>query len=80
MATETDWAIGPTPGFPQQVARPAFLSMQSLIAATHLGYEPEFNEFAKVIGLCGASAMKLAAWGFEAFGDEADDQAADGPA
>lgn len=67
VATETDWAIGPTPGFPEQVARPAFLSMQSIIAATHLGYEPTFNEFAKVIGLCGASAMKLAAWGFEAF-------------
>ncbi|WP_336113494.1 DUF5677 domain-containing protein [Streptomyces sp. PTD9-10] len=72
LATDTEWALGPTTGFPQQVARPAFLTMRSLIAATHLGFEPEFNEFAKVIGLRGASAMQLALWGCRAFDKEAD--------
>ncbi|MEW2287882.1 DUF5677 domain-containing protein [Streptomyces sp. NPDC047841] len=72
VSTETDWALGPTTGFPQQVAKPAFLTMRSLIAATHLGFEPEFNEFAKVIGLCGASAMQLALWGLRAFDESAN--------
>jgi len=79
LASDTEWALGPTPGFPQQVARPAFLTMRSLIAATHLGFEPEFNEFAKVIGLCGASAMQLALWGARAFDEGSDPHPESGP-
>lgn len=62
------WALGPVPDFTETVARPALMSAMNCIGATHLGFECEMNEFAQVIGVLAAAAMKLAGAGVTAFG------------
>lgn len=67
--------LGPIPDFVETVARPALLSARDCIGATHLGYEPAINEFAQVLTLLAAGAMKLAGLGVQAFEVRAPDNA-----
>ena len=61
------WAMGPVPSFTATVARPALITIQHSVTATHGGFEPELNAFAQVIGLMGVAAMELAAQGAASF-------------
>lgn len=60
-------ALGPVARFTETVARPALISVQHSVAATHGGFEPELNDFARLIGLFAASTAELAAQGAAAF-------------
>lgn len=61
------WALGPTPQFTETVARPALISIRHSVLATHGGFEPELNDFARLIGLFATSTAELAAQGVVAF-------------
>jgi len=56
-----EYVIGPTDAFIPTVARPTLLSISRCLAATHLGFENQINEFAQVLGLLASGAMELAA-------------------
>lgn len=66
------YAMGPVNAFIPTVARPSLISIKSCIAATHLGFESEFNEFGQLLGLLAAAAMELASRGVSGF--PVDDQ------
>jgi hypothetical protein len=61
------YAMGPVNAFIPTVARPALLSVIHCIAATHLGFEKDINEFEQVLGLLAAGAMELASRGVSSF-------------
>lgn len=49
------------------VAVPALRTISSAVAATHMGYEPEMNEFGRLICLTGAAITDLAISGVDEF-------------
>ena len=61
------YAMGPINAFIPTVARPSLLSIIHCIAATHLGFEKDINEFKQVLGLLAAGAMELASRGANSF-------------
>ncbi|MGY2747526.1 DUF5677 domain-containing protein [Arthrobacter sp. UYCu723] len=61
------WSLGPIPRFTETVARPTFLSVIHMVSATHLGFEPELNEFSRLLGLLAGGLCRVASLGMEAF-------------
>jgi hypothetical protein len=61
--------MGPRADEIQTVAIPTLDSVIQLVAATHLGFEAELNDFSKLIGLVGSGLCELAANGITAFRD-----------
>lgn len=61
------YAMGPVNAFISTVARPSLLSVIHCIAATHLGFEREINEFQQLLGLLAAGCMELASRGVNSF-------------
>jgi hypothetical protein len=55
------YVMGPTDSYISTVARPSLMSASRCVAATHLGFEDQINEFAQSLGLLAAGIMKLAA-------------------
>jgi hypothetical protein len=49
------------------VAKPTFDTVIVMVAATHLGFEPELNDFAKLLGLMGTGLCRTAALARDAF-------------
>ncbi len=67
VAQPTEWALGPIHHFIDTVARPALLSVQHAVPATHFGFEPDLNDFARLLGLFGTTTVTLATQAFAAF-------------
>jgi hypothetical protein len=61
------WTLGPLPRFVETVARPALISVQHAVASTHLGFEPDFNDTARLLGLLATTTNRLAAYGIASF-------------
>lgn len=53
------WLGGPTERFIETVARPTFETLIPLVGATHVGFEPELNDFCELICLVGGGLMAL---------------------
>jgi hypothetical protein len=54
-----EYVMGPIDSFISTVARPTLFSASRCIAATHLGFEGEINEFAQVLGLLASGQWNL---------------------
>jgi Family of unknown function (DUF5677) len=61
------YVMGPVDAFISTVARPALLSASHCVAATHLGFENQINEFAQLLGLLASGIMKLTARAVDIF-------------
>jgi hypothetical protein len=64
---DSGWLLGPTDLFAETVARPTLDTLIHLVAATHLGFEPEFNTFSERLGLVAAALVQVCADGIAAF-------------
>jgi hypothetical protein len=61
------YVMGPIDAFIPTVARPALLSTSRCVAATHLGFENQINEFAQLLGLLASGIMELVARAVDIF-------------
>lgn len=59
--------VGPRSDEVPTGAVPTLRTVVSVAAATHMGFEPEFSEFGKLISLTGAAVAELAMQGVEEF-------------
>ena len=55
------FVTGPIDAFIPTVARPALLATSRCVAATHLRFESQINEFAQLLGLLASGIIELAA-------------------
>ena len=62
-----EYVMGPIDAFIPTVARPALLSVSHCVAATHLGFENQINEFAQSLGLLASGIMELAVRAIDIF-------------
>jgi hypothetical protein len=74
IITDEGYYLSPSTRFIDTVARPTLMSVIRMSGATHLGFEPELNEFSKLIGLFGGALMKNANSAITAFEATADKQ------
>jgi hypothetical protein len=63
----TTLIVGPRSDEIPTVAVPTLRTIVSVAAATHMGFEPEFSEFGKLISLTGAAIAELAMHGVAEF-------------
>lgn len=67
LMEDGQWLGGPTERFIETVARPTFETLIHLAGATHVGFEPELNDFCELICLVGSSLMTLCGDAIEKF-------------
>lgn len=67
LADPGHWALGPVPSFTETVARPALITIQRAVATTHGAFEPELNDFARLLGMFASVTIALGRHGVEAF-------------
>lgn len=67
LLEDGQWLGGPTERFFEAVARPTFETLIHLVGATHVGFEPELNDFCELICLVGSGLMSLCGDAVEMF-------------
>jgi len=67
LLEDGQWLGGPTERFIDVVARPTFETLIHLAGATHVGFEPELNDFCELICLVGSGVMALCGDAIEKF-------------
>lgn len=67
LLEDGQWLGGPTERFIETVARPTFETLIHLVGATHVGFEPELNDFCELISLVGSGLMALCGDAIEKF-------------
>jgi hypothetical protein len=61
------YVLSPIASHTATVARPTLISLTRMVPATHLCFEPELNDFSKVLGLLGTALCENANRGIRAF-------------
>lgn len=67
LLEDGQWLGGPTERFIETVARPTFETLIYLAGTTHLGFEPELNDFCELISLVGSGLVALCSDAIERF-------------
>lgn len=67
LLEDGQWLGGPTERFVETVARPTFETLIHLVGATHVGFEPDLNDFCELICLVGSGLMALCGSAIEKF-------------
>jgi hypothetical protein len=67
LMEEGDWSLSPIARFTETIARPTMMTVTRLVPVTHLAFEPELNDFLKVLGMLGTALCENANRGIEAF-------------